>query len=59
MSFMPNVGSFVRLLDGRYGMVSNVTPDGRGDEVLVMTSVVRVTAFDIAEVIYEPEALDV
>lgn len=31
---MPNIGTVVRLADGRIAVVSEITPDGTGDEVL-------------------------
>jgi hypothetical protein len=34
MSFMPNVGTVVRLDDGRVGVVSRFTPTGDDDRIL-------------------------
>lgn len=34
MSFMPNVGTVVRLEDGRVGVVSGFTPTGDDDRIL-------------------------
>jgi hypothetical protein len=34
MSFMPNVGTVVRLKDGRVGVVSSVSPLGDNDRIL-------------------------
>ena len=34
MSNMPNIGTVVRLRDGRIAAVSEITPDGSGDRVV-------------------------
>jgi len=34
MSFMPNPGTIVEMLDGRIAIVSGATPTGEGDKVL-------------------------
>ncbi len=56
MSFMPNPGAVVRLMDGRIGIVTKGTPRGDDDRVWVGTEEVNVDANrDISELIYEPE----
>lgn len=55
MSFMPDVGSRVRLIDGCVATVTSFTPDGSDDRVrLDDGSERRVTAWEIAEVLDEP-----
>ena len=58
MSFMPDVGARVRLIDGALATVTDVTPDGSGDRVRLDTdgSERHVSAWDIAEVLAEPAA---
>ena len=34
MSYMPNIGTIVRLRDGRIAAVQEITPDGSGDAVI-------------------------
>lgn len=63
MSFMPEVGSTVRLKTGEIGVVVKVTPDGKDDRVEVIREFwgdprkkqVRVDAWMITEVITEVE----
>ena len=53
---MPNVGAKVRLRDGRIATISQVTPRGGDDRVVLDDgSDVRITAWDIEEIITEPE----
>lgn len=62
MSFMPNPGSFVLLESGLYGIVTNVTPDGEGDSILVLGAAGswhltgKLCVDRIQKVITEPEA---
>jgi hypothetical protein len=49
MSFMPDVGTPVRLIDGRGALVSQVTPSGNDDRVrLADGREEKITAWDIA-----------
>lgn len=60
---MPNIGSHVVLTSGEFGVVSNVTPKGDDDRVKVVREwhgvpiekEIRVTAWQIRELLYEPE----
>lgn len=56
MSFMPKPGSIVRLMDGRIAIVTAVAPPGDVvDRVWTGAAEEDISAWDIAEVIHEPE----
>lgn len=59
MSFLPSVGTVVRLDDGRVGVVSNLTPLGDDDRILFADGhEERSDRWQIAEMLTaEPEAL--
>lgn len=69
MSFMPSPPAVVRLNDGRVGVMDTVTPNGRGDKVLieevdwdketktfktVKAYLIPITSNDIHDIIWEP-----
>ena len=58
VSFMPNVGTVVRLKDGRVGVVSSFTPAGDDDRILFADGhEERCDAWQIDELLTaEPEA---
>ncbi|MEK7466199.1 MAG: hypothetical protein AAB074_02190 [Planctomycetota bacterium] len=54
MSWMPNVGTVVRMLDGRIAIVTNVSPLGETDEVMFPDGHrERIDVFQIAEMLTE------
>lgn len=56
MSFMPNPGSFVKLKDGRYAVISSVKTKGPNlATVLLESGEEEIGAWDIAEIIREPD----
>jgi len=62
VSFMPSPGSIVRGANWRIGIVTSVTPDGKGDMVVWLSDEysdgrpdVSVSPDDIYEVIHEVE----
>ena len=57
---MPSPGSTVLLKDGRYAVVTKVTPNGKQDRVGIVNGnapFVWVTAWDIAKVIDEQSSV--
>ncbi len=56
MSFMPDIGSKVRMLDGRIAVVSNFSPLGDDDRVMFEDGHEEFTdAWQIAEILEEPD----
>ena len=55
MSFMPNIGSLVRLVDGRVGVVTKITPLGEDDRIWTGVAEERISFGSIREVLHEPE----
>ncbi len=57
MSFMPNPGSVVRMKSGAFAIVTNVSPKGDDDRVLILDPIAygerKTDAWRIAEVIHE------
>ena len=56
MSFMPNVGTVVRMLDGHLAIVTDFNPDGSADKVMFEDGHEEPTdAWQIAEMLTDEE----